>query len=298
VRQTWQVQTGGQYVITEATVADNSPTMRMRQLGMELRRLRDNAGKSQQEAARWIDVTDTALSKMERGVRRVRVAYVRSLCQLYDVGSPHTEFLERLARESGERGWWADFGNTVPPWFADFLGMETVAEEVWTYESSIFPGLLQAQGYVEAIVSARSDSERFTRLRATRQKRLVDDDPLILRAVLDEAVVCRVVGDPDVMRKQVRHVIDTARLPNVTVQVLPFSVGFHPALATGSFTALRFPEAPMNTVYVEIKGGAVYMEKLPDVERHAATFERLTELALSEGETVSFLEQIERRYSE
>jgi hypothetical protein len=106
------------------------------------------------------------------------------------------------------------------------------------------------------------------------------------------------VGDPDVMSKQVRHVINTARLPNVTVQVLPFSVGFHPALATGSFTALRFPETPMNTVYVEIKGGAVYMEKPPDVERHAATFERLTELALGEGETVSFLEQIERRYSE
>lgn len=297
--QSWQEQTEGRYVITEATMADRSPTMRMRQLGMELRRLRDAAGKTQEESARWIDVTDTALSKMERGARRVRVAYVKSLCQLYDVGSPHAEFLERLARESGERGWWADYGNTVPHWFADFLGMETVATEVWTYESEYVPGLLQTQKYLEAAAneSTPSDAGRFTRLRATRWKRLVDDNPLTLRAVLNEAVLCRAVGGPDVMRGQIRHLIETAELPNVTVQVVPFSAGLHPAMA-GSFTALRFPEAPMNTVYVEFKGGAIYMEKPPDVDRYTATFERLTEVALSGEETVSFLEQAERRYSE
>jgi transcriptional regulator with XRE-family HTH domain len=295
-----QVQTGSPYVvITEATVADSSPTVRMRQLGMELRRLRNRAGKSQEEAATWINKTDTTISKYETGARRIDVGNLRSLCQLYDVDAPLVAFLERLARESGERGWWADYGNTVPHWFADFLGMETVAAEVWTYESEHVPGLLQTQEYVEAAASfsTHSDAERFTRLRATRQKRLVDDDPLTLRAVLNEAVVCRVVGGPDVMRRQVRHIIETARLPNVTVQVLPFSVGYHPAMV-GSFAALRFPEAPMNTVYVEIKGGAIYMEKPPDVERYTATFERLTEIALGGEETISLLEQIERRYSE
>lgn len=299
MRQTWQVQTEGQYVITEATMAaDSSPTMRMRQLGMELRRLRDASGKSQEEAALWIDVTDTALSKIERGVRRARVAYVRSLCQLYDVDPALTAFLERLARDSGERGWWVDYGNTVPDWFAGYLGIETDAAEVWTYESEPFPGLLQAEEYVKAVVSTRSDAERFTKLRASRQKRLTDGDPLILRAVLNEAVLRRVVGGAEVMRKQIRHVVNTAQLPNVTVQVLPFSVGFHPAM-TGSFTALRFPETPMmNTVYAEIKGGAVYMEKPPDVERYTACFERLTELALDEERTLSFLETMERMYSE
>ena len=278
-------------------MAQSSPTMRMRQLGMELRRLRDLAGKSQQEAATWINKTDTTISKYETGARRVDVGNLRSLCQLYDVEATHSAFLERLAREAGERGWWADFGSTVPHWFADFLGMETVATEVWTYESEYVPGLLQTQAYVEAVASTRSDAERFARLRATRQKRLVDKAPLILRVVLNEAVVCRVVGSPDVMSRQIRHVIDTAALPNVTVQVLPFSVGFHPAM-TGSFAALRFPEAPMmNTVYVEIKDGALYVEKPPDVDRYTATFERLTELALDEAGTISFLEEMERRYS-
>ncbi|MGH3549823.1 MAG: helix-turn-helix domain-containing protein [Pseudonocardiaceae bacterium] len=268
----------------------------MRQLGMELRRLRDLAGKSQTEAAAWINKTDTAISKYETGARRIDVGNLRSLCQLYDVDVTHVAFLERLVRESGERGWWADFGSTVPHWFADFLGMETVASEVWTYESEPFPGLLQSEEYARAVVPSHS-AERFTKLRATRQKRLVDDNPLVLRVVLNEAVLCRVVAGPEVMRRQIRHVIDTAELPNVTVQVLPFSAGFHPAM-TGSFTALRFPETPtMNTVYVQIKGGALYVEKPPDVDRYTATFEHLTELALDEATTTSFLEHMERRYS-
>jgi transcriptional regulator with XRE-family HTH domain len=284
-------------VVTEATVADNSPTMRMRQLGMELQRLRVAAGKSQQEAAAFIDVTDTAVSKMENGARRVGVAYVKALCQLYDADPALAALLERLARESRERGWWADYGGSVPHWFSDFLGMETVASEVWTYESEPFPGLLQAEEYVRAVVSTRTDAERFIKLRASRQKRLFDENPLILRAVLNEAVLCRVVGGPDVMRSQIRHMIEMAQLPNVTVQVLPFSVGFHPAM-TGSFTALRFPETPvMNTVYVQIKGGAIYVEKPPDVDRYTASFERLTELALDEQETIEFLQRMERRYS-
>jgi len=297
VRETCRVDTEGRYLLTEATVADSSPTVRRRQLGMELQRLREAARKSQQEAGDWIGVSASQVSKYETGDRKVKVGYVRSLCELYDVDAHHKEFLVRLAQESDQRGWWADFGSTVPHWFADFLGMETVATEAWVYESEPFPGLLQAEEYVRAVVSSRSDAERFSTLRVTRQKRLTDDNPLILRVVLNEAVLCRVVGGPEVMRKQIRHVINTAQLPNVTIQVLPFSAGFHPAM-TGSFTALRFPETPtMNTVYVEIKGGALYIEKPPDVDRYAATFEHLTELALDEPRTISFLEQMERRYS-
>ncbi|HET9254083.1 MAG TPA: Scr1 family TA system antitoxin-like transcriptional regulator [Pseudonocardiaceae bacterium] len=290
------MQTGAHYwLITEATVADGSPTMRMRQLGMELRRLRDLAGKTQEEAAAWINKTDTTISKYENGARRIDVGNLRSLCQLYDVEVTHLAFLERLVRESGERGWWAEFGSTVPHWFADFLGMETVATEVWTYESEPIPGLLQTEEYARAV--APTDAERVTKLRATRQKRLTDDNPLILRAVLNEAVLCRVVGGPEVMRRQIRHVIDTTALPNVTIQVLPFSAGFHPAM-TGSFTALRFPEVPMmNTVYVEIEGAALYVEKPRGIDRYTANFERLTELALDESGTISFLEQMEGRYS-
>jgi transcriptional regulator with XRE-family HTH domain len=294
VRQTWQVQTEGRYVITEATLAGKSPTVRMRQLGMELRRLRENAGKKLKEAALYVDLTESALSKMETGDRRVRVIYVRNLCQLYDVDAAHTEFLIRLSRESAERGWWADYGNTVPTWFVDYLGMETVAQEVWTYESELVPGLLQTHEYAEAVRVGipPEDLERLRSLRAVRQQRLVDDKdpPLILRAILNEPVVCRPVGGPEVMHRQIRHIIDTASLPNATIQLLPLSVGWHPAM-TGPFTALRFPETPMNTVYVEMQTAAVYMEKPSDIQHYTTGFERLSELALDKEGTISFLEQ-------
>jgi transcriptional regulator with XRE-family HTH domain len=285
-------------------VEDNSPTVRMRQLGMELRRYREAASKSQRDAADWLGYSSgghTQISKIERGQRPVRVDTVKALCQLYGVTDPvTTEYLEGLARDSRQHGWWVEYGDTVPEWFGKLLGIETSATEVWTYESEYVPGLLQAEGYVRAIAAAatRSDADRFSALRADRQKRLTDSNPLILRAVLNEAVLCRRVGLPDVMHQQVRHIIDIAALPNVTVQVLPFSVGAHPAMS-GPFSALRFPGTPtMDTVYLEFKGGAIYKEKPADVERYTTSFERLTDLALDEEETLTYLENMERRYTE
>src|SRR5882757_8015902 len=110
-----------------------SPTVRRRQLGMELRRLREAAGKSQEDAAQWLDIPATSVSKMETGKQRVSAAYLKLLLQFYGVGSPHAEALDQLRRESSQRGWLVEYGKTVPTWFTDYLGMETAAAEVWTY---------------------------------------------------------------------------------------------------------------------------------------------------------------------
>ncbi len=274
-----------------------SPTTRMRQLAKELRRLRDVAGKTQKEAAEYIELTESALSRIEQAHRRVKVSYVIALCQFYNVEPTLAAFLEQLAREAGQRGWWLRYGDTVPWWFRDYLGMETDAAEAWTYESGAFPALLQTEEYVRAVVPA-DDARRFTELRATRQRRLTDDEPLVLRAVLDESVLHRAIGGPDVMHKQIRHVIDMAQLPNVTIQVLPFSVGFHPGIK-GSFTALRFFEMPtMDAVYVEHETNATYVEKPSDVEHYTTMFESITRLALDQARTESFLGEIGRRWSE
>jgi transcriptional regulator with XRE-family HTH domain len=131
-------------------MADDSPTMRRRQLGAELRRLREEAGKTQDEVHQWTNVPATTISRMETGKRRVPVTFLKAVLQLYGVGSPHAEALEKLARESSERGWWAAYGDTVPNWFAEFLGMETAADELWTYESEYVPGILQTRRYTAA----------------------------------------------------------------------------------------------------------------------------------------------------
>lgn len=279
-------------------VAESNPAMRRRQLGMELRRLREAAGKTQDEAAGWAGLASTAMSKIERGKQRLDQGRLRLLIQFYNVESPHAEALEHLRREAGKRGWWVQYGEDVPPWFDAYLGMETAAAEIWTYEPELIPGLLQTPEYARAITLATRPSEadqadRFVEVRAARQKRLTDDDPLIVRAVINEAVLRREVGGPEVLRAQLDRLAEAAALPNVSIRLLPFSIREHPSML-GGFTCLRFPQEPLNVAYVEYDGGAIYIERPWRVERFAETFERLVNLTLTERETIEFLDQ-ERR---
>lgn len=138
--------------------------------------------------------------------------------------------------------------------------------------------------------------QRILRLKATRQQRLSSsEEPLVLRAVINEAALRREVGGPEVMRAQVQRIAEAAALPNVTVQVLPFTAGAHPGMF-GAFTALRFPEEPMNTVYLESYGAALYVEVPADVTRYAETFERVSRLALDAKETTRLLDKIAKEH--
>ncbi|MGH3897494.1 MAG: helix-turn-helix domain-containing protein, partial [Pseudonocardiaceae bacterium] len=119
------MHTVGYHLLTEDAMTGSSPTVRRRQLGMELRRLRELAGKSQDDAAEWLGIDPTAVSRMESGKRRVTVSHLRSYLQLYGVGSPAADYLLQLCRESAQRGWYVSYGKTVPDWFRDYLGMET-----------------------------------------------------------------------------------------------------------------------------------------------------------------------------
>jgi transcriptional regulator with XRE-family HTH domain len=267
---------------------------------MELQRLREAARKSQDEAGQWIGVSASQVSKYETGDRKVKVGYVRSLCELYDVDAPHKEFLVHLAQESDQRGWWADYGNTVPEWYKYFLGFETAAEQMYTYHSELLPGLLQIPDYIRGLAddTPADELDRIIKIRSTRQERLTDaSSPLQLRAILNEAVFRRDVGGREVMVRQLRHLIEMAELPNITIQILPFEVGYHPAMAS-SFSLLRFPQTPaMDSVFIDLRDGVLYIEKPSDVEGYVKDFDRLSSsFALRESQTKELLlKEIERR---
>jgi hypothetical protein len=171
--------------------------------------------------------------------------------------------LTQLAQQAKEPGWWADYRDVVPAWFTEYVSLESAASAVWTYEQEYVPGLLQTRAYTEAVTLAVSSAgpsqsaEGFARVRVTRQERLSGDAPMTLRAVLSEAVLRRQVGGAEVMREQLARLREAASRPNITVQVLPFSLGAHPGM-TGPFTILRFAERAMDVVFVEQHGGAVY----------------------------------------
>lgn len=282
-------------------MVDGSPTVPARRLGRELRRLREAMGKTQAEVAEWVGTPSTTISKIENAERNVPLPHLKLMLQLYEVDPAHGETLVQLAQQARERGWWADYGNVVPKWFIEYIGLESAASAVWTYEQEYVPGLLQTKGYTDAMTVAATSpgtsesAEGFARVRATRQQRLSGEAPMVLRTVLSEAVLHRTVGGPDVMREQVARLRDAISQPNITVQILPFSAGAHPAM-TGPFTMLRFPERSMDMVYVELRGGAVYLERPVDVDTHEAIFERLSDLALSEDDTNSLLSEMERGY--
>jgi transcriptional regulator with XRE-family HTH domain len=272
--------------------ATRGPTVRRRQLGLELRRLRETAGKTPREAADWLEISTSTLSKIELGRQAIKGTHVRLLTQLYGVGAPDADTLLRLARDANQRGWWAAYGDTVPDWVRTYLGLEEDASELWAYESGLMLGLFQTPAYAEAITAATrpgasaDELARLVAFRTARQERLFGDRAPSLRVVLDEAVLHRLVGGPTIMREQLEHLTEVAQLPHVNVVVQPFSAGAHPSIGS-AFTLLRFADTMgMNCVYLENDRGALYLERPADVDRYAAMFEQLSGTALSADKSV------------
>ena len=277
-------------------VADSpGPTVRRRQLGLELRRLRETAAKTPKEAAEWLEITPPTLSKIELGRQAIKGTHVRLLAQLYNVGAPELDTLLRLAREANQRGWWAAYGDTVPDFVRSYLGLEEDAAELWAYESGLVFGLFQTPTYTEAITAVtrpHADYDEIARLvefRTARQQRIFAAQSPALRVILDEAVLHRVVGGPQVMRQQLEHLVDLVRSPHITVAVLPFDAGEHPSIGS-AFTLLRFADAEsMNCVYLEHHLGALYLERPADIERYTAMFEQLDDSVLSPDESLRLM---------
>ncbi|MGH3978180.1 MAG: helix-turn-helix domain-containing protein [Pseudonocardiaceae bacterium] len=280
---------------------DPGPTVRRRQLGKELRRLRENAGKTITEAAVWVGIKPPTVSKIENGRQAIRPTNVRLLLQLYGVEAPDADTLIRLAGEVNQRGWWASYGDTVPDWFRNFVGLEADASEINGYESELVPGQLQTAEYAKAVmVATRQEStedelQRLVTFRRERQERLTGNTPPRLHFVLNEAVVRRPVGGAEAFGKQLDYLAEIAELPHIDIQVLPYSAGPHATMGQ-TFTMLRFPgdEAGLDFVYLENDRGALYLERPADVQRYQTIFTQLATAALDSSETRKFLATVSR----
>jgi transcriptional regulator with XRE-family HTH domain len=270
-----------------------SPTVRRRRLRYELRRLREERGLTieQVSAASGGDLGSSMISRWETGDRSVRPTDLRVLLDVYDVKGEEREVLLTLCRQARERGWWHTYGDAVPDWFQVYVGMEAEASSVHVYESELVHGLMQTADYYRAFIGAApaaasdEDAERKIAVRLARQERLTGEDPPEYWAVLNEAVIRRPVGGAEVMRAQLDHIAAMAKLKHVTVQVLPFSAGVHPAME-GAFRILGFPEAPdPDVVFQENQMGGLYLEKQDEVDRYTLMFSHLMAKALDPGES-------------
>jgi transcriptional regulator with XRE-family HTH domain len=279
----------------------DSSTVRRILLGSLLRRLRESKNISMREAGYHIRATESKISRLETGKVSFKERDVEDLLTFYGVsdGKERDQVLD-LVREANTLGWWHSFGEVLPSWFEAFVGLESAASVVRAYEVQFIPGLLQCPEYVDAVVSTNrtqtaADLKRRIELRQRRQAALERPDAPVLWAVLDEAALRRPIGGPEVMEAQIAYLIEQASRPNITIQLLPYSVGAH-AAEGGAFTLLRFAEADLpDVVYLEHLTGAQYIERPEDVEQYARAMDRISVDAMHPDDTVQALSDLIRK---
>jgi transcriptional regulator with XRE-family HTH domain len=267
----------------------NSPTVRRRRLASELRRLREAAGLTIDEVGDKLECSASKISRIETGHVGVTPRDVRDMLELYPLDADQREALVQLAREARKKGWWHAYNEVFT---GSFVGLESDASSLHAHQALLVPGLLQTENYTRAVHKAiRPDQpdeeiERRVLARLARQKLLEDPQPPEYWAIIDEAVLHRVVGGPDIMRTQLNRLIDAAEMPHVTLQVVPFGAGAHAGME-GPFLILGFPEqADPDVVYVENTTTGSYLEEPSDVYRYTLMFDHLRASALNTSETL------------
>ncbi|WP_406688422.1 helix-turn-helix transcriptional regulator [Saccharopolyspora sp. ID03-671] len=268
-----------------------SPTFRRRRLARRIRRLREDAGITQEQAAAALDMSTSALSRKETGEVATSVHEVRSMMDLYDAYDPG---LVDLARSAKAKPWWHAYGITS----RGYYDLEEEAAVVRDWQSTYVPGLLQTEGYARAVfegvgVLKPGEIHKAVAARMLRRHRLHDPEvPLCFSAVMDESVLWRPVGGPNVMRKQFAALLEFMELPTVTLQIMPIGTGSHRGLE-GSFTLLSYGDAEENDVlFLEHAVGSLHIDKPEAVATAASIFDRLRSSALNADDSAALISRL------
>jgi hypothetical protein len=274
------------------------PTVQRLVLGGHLRRLREEAGLTTERAAASIRGSHSKISRMEHGRVGFKERDIADLLTLYGVGpGEEREALLNLAREASTPGWWQGYADILPHWVEPYFGLEAAASFIREYELQMVPGLLQTEDYARAVIrlgNLLSDEEvnRRTQARISRQHILHREDPPRVWAVLDEGALSRIIGGRDVMRSQLRHLIEMCEHPAVTLQILPFSAGAHRAMG-GPFTILRYTEPDLrDVVFIEQLTSALYLDKPSEVDSYLEVMEEVCLQAEPSAKTPGILRTV------
>src|ERR1700730_9971994 len=274
------------------------PTVRRRDLGSLLRALRTDAGLTVEQLAERLLCSTSKVSRMETGQRGASARDVRDLCDIYGIEDPvRREHLTTLAREGRGQAWWQPYD--LP--YATYIGLESEAISIADFEPGVFSGLLQTPAYARAVHEGTLTRlspgaiDQQLEVRRIRQQILVREHPPRLPVILDEAVLHRVVGGPSAMRAQLEHVVAASEQSNITVQVLPYNVGAHPALDS-TFIVLELPPPVAGVVYVEGLVGQIYLERPQDVQRYNQVFSHLASISLTPEDSVELMAKASLKY--
>jgi len=277
----------------------SGPIVRRVVLGTQLRRLREAKGLTRADAGYTIRASESKISRLELGRVSFKERDVADLLTLYGVTDEKDRSpLLELTRQANQPGWWQGFTDVMPGWFQPYLGLEEAAILIRTYELQFIPGLLQTRDYARAVMAGGrrlegADAvERRVQARMSRQAILERQEPPRAWAIIDETALRRPTAGPEVMRAQLEHLIEMNAHPNITIQVVPLSIGAHPAEG-GSFSILRFGEPDIaDVVYLEHLTGAIYLDKPEDLTRYMLAMDNLALRSTAPDDTIKVLEGI------
>lgn len=254
---------------------------------------------SRDDAGAAIRSSGSKLTRVELGQVSSKTRDVTDLLTLYGISDPgEREGVLELARQANKPGWWHTYSDLIPDWFVSLVDLEEAAARIRTYQMQFIPGLLQTQGYARAVISrgnpgaAQADIERRVTLRMARTELLTREGPPRLWAILDEAVLRRNIGGAEVMSAQLEQLLEAAKLPSLTLQVIPFRHGAHSAEA-GAFSLLRFAEADLpDLVYLEQLTGASYLGERRYVDPYVQAMDRLSAEAAEPQDSIDLIADI------
>jgi transcriptional regulator with XRE-family HTH domain len=293
------VRPGGEPPVRDLVNASVDAVVLRMLLGTQLRRLREAAGITPEQAGAEIRGSRSKISRMETGRVRFKLRDVTDLLTMYGVtdDEPRSEFLE-LARRSAKPDWWAKYSGILPDWFETYLGLEAAASTIRSFEIQFVPALFQTEDYARTVTrlghqaASQAEIQHRVALRLKRQDLLTKAHPPRIWSVVDESVLRRPIGGPAVLHAQLQRLIEVAAMPHVTIQVLPFARAGH-AGESGSFTLLRFEEPDLpDVVYIEQLTSAIYLEQRPDAERYMEVMDQFSGVALTPSATTAFIQQV------
>lgn len=263
-------------------------------IGHELRVLRDRLGITQAEAAKVIGCSQGKINHLESGRNQQRPDEVTALMRAYGADVEHVDRMASLAGRADQGTWWAPFKDALPNWFKTFVGLEGLAITEFYYKALAIPGQLQTPGYAEALLAGNlrvppAEVPHVVRARMARQRVRDEVKPLRFRSVIEQHVLDRIIGGPDIMRRQLEHLLTVMDRDNVELHVMPIEVAVHDGL-DGDFLLLDFDEA-QSIGYIEYHNGAVYVQDQDQVELYTLAADRLCAAALSETDSMSFIQR-------
>ncbi|MFJ9104388.1 helix-turn-helix domain-containing protein [Streptomyces sp. NPDC102405] len=285
-----------------STGGTSAPTVLRMILGRRLQERRQGAGASLEDAARALRVTSLTIRRLEKAEVALKPLYVEKLLETYGAAQQEIEEFVELAERANEPGWWHTYRDVLPNWFSAYVSLEAGARTLRTYEPHYVTGLLQTRAYARGVLrggfpgEADEDLARRVDLRLRRQGLLDRPGAPTLWVVMEEAVLHRVVGGPEVMREQIERLLEVSELEHVSVDVVPFTAGAHVG-ACAPFTYFRFeePELP-DIVYTEVLSGAMYLDQRSDVSAHLEAHNRMSLLS-SDADSKALLNRMRKEYS-